>query len=67
MEIESTLANIERAVTKENEILEDFKAFLGENNKWTEFLQKVYRKKIKRKVKEGTASLISFPNSLQFH
>nr|CUU00406.1 hypothetical transcript [Hymenolepis microstoma] len=56
VEIESTLANIERTIAKENEILEDFKAFLGENNTWTDFLQKVYRKKVKRKAKGETAS-----------
>lgn len=46
-----TLATIERSAAKENEIFEDFKEFLGENNKWGGFLQKVYRKRVKRKIK----------------
>lgn len=52
--MEVTLANIDKATAKENELLESFKTFLGENNKWSEFLQKVYRKKVKRKAKDTT-------------
>ncbi|KAM7540955.1 hypothetical protein Aperf_G00000038268 [Anoplocephala perfoliata] len=68
-EIEMTLAIIERSAVKENEIFEDFKEFLGENNKWGDFLQKVYRKRVKRKVRgsvadrgsgEGSSSASSF-------
>ncbi|VDN95986.1 unnamed protein product [Rodentolepis nana] len=55
VEIESTLANIERTTAKENEVYEDFKAFLGESNSWSDFLQKVYRKKVKRKAKGANA------------
>ncbi|KAH9285904.1 Cilia- and flagella-associated protein 44 [Echinococcus granulosus] len=51
VEIAETLANIERLVAKENGVHEKFKEFLGENHKWGDFLHKVYRKRVKRKVK----------------
>ena len=46
---------IERLEEKQKNLLEEFKSNLGENNKWEEFLTKVFKKKIKRaKKKERT-------------
>uniref|UniRef100_A0A5K3F228 WD_REPEATS_REGION domain-containing protein n=2 Tax=Mesocestoides corti TaxID=53468 RepID=A0A5K3F228_MESCO len=54
LEIEETLVQIERLTERENEIFENFKNYLGDNHKWNDFLHKVYKKKIKRKVKRTT-------------
>ena len=54
MEIEETVANIEKLVGKENDVFEEFKEFLGDNHKWGDFLLKVYRKRIKRKIKPAS-------------
>ncbi|VDK32890.1 unnamed protein product [Taenia asiatica] len=51
VEIEETLASLERLAAKENGVYEEFKEFLGDNHKWGDFLHKVYRKRVKRKVK----------------
>lgn len=51
MEIEETLASLERLAAKENAVYEEFKEFLGDNHKWGDFLHKVYRKRVKRKAK----------------
>ncbi|KAL5112674.1 Cilia and flagella-associated protein 44 [Taenia crassiceps] len=51
VEIEETLASLERLAVKENGVYEEFKEFLGDNHKWGDFLHKVYRKRVKRKVK----------------
>ncbi len=50
-EIEVTLAELERLAVRENEIYEEFRAYLGDNHKWGEFLNKVYKKRVKRKAK----------------
>ncbi|XP_075252601.1 cilia- and flagella-associated protein 44-like isoform X3 [Convolutriloba macropyga] len=53
--VETKRVEIERLEEKQKNLLEEFKSNLGENNKWEEFLTKVFKKKIKRaKKKERT-------------
>ena len=53
--METKRLEIERLEERQKNLLEEFKAGLGENNKWEEFLTKVFKKKIKRaKKKEQT-------------
>ncbi|XP_063718325.1 cilia- and flagella-associated protein 44-like isoform X2 [Symsagittifera roscoffensis] len=53
--VETKRLEIERLEERQKNLLEEFKAGLGENNKWEEFLTKVFKKKIKRaKKKEQT-------------
>jgi len=50
--VEAKRVEIERLEEKGRSLLEEFRARLGENNKWEEFLTKVFKKKIKRAKKK---------------
>ncbi|TPX71174.1 hypothetical protein SpCBS45565_g01378 [Spizellomyces sp. 'palustris'] len=59
-------SEIEQFIKKEKEVQEEFRKTLGENNRYEEFLTRVFRKKIKRSKKktkpEGTAPKGEGPN-----
>lgn len=48
---------LENLAIKENEVYEEFKNYIGDNHKWGEHLNKVYKKKIKRKAKGNTSGM----------
>lgn len=50
---DSKRKDIDRLVEKEKALYANFQASLGENNKFAEFLNKVFKKKIKRAKKKA--------------
>lgn len=52
--IEARKKELERLSQKEHLLHEEFKASLGEGHKFTDFLTKVFKKRIKRKKQETT-------------
>ncbi len=52
--LESKKKDIERILDKERQLHAQFVVSLGENNKFTDFLTKVFKKKIKRIKKKAT-------------
>ncbi|TPP62627.1 WD repeat-containing protein 52 [Fasciola gigantica] len=51
--IEARKKELERLSQKEHQLHEEFKATLGEGHKFTDFLTKVFKKRIKRKKQEA--------------
>ena len=51
--LDSKRKDIERLQEKEKALYATFQASLGENNKFAEFLNKVFKKKIKRAKKKA--------------
>ena len=54
MKLDTKRKDIERLQEKEKALYATFQASLGENNKFAEFLNKVFKKKIKRAKKKET-------------
>lgn len=55
VKLESKRRDIDRLTDREKALYASFTMSLGENNKYTDFLNKVFKKKIKRAKKKTAA------------
>ncbi len=61
--VDAKKRDIEGFQEKEKTLFTEFQTMLGENNKWVDYLTKVFKKRIKRskKKKDEEEGLLNFP------